>query len=113
MKKIGMREGTMMKRIVLVAAGAALLGLASGAQAAPKTITLPKETSAFKKGPGVEAAEANCLVCHSPDYVYMQPPAKDKKAYWSATVTKMIKVFGASITPEDADKVTDYLVKNY
>jgi hypothetical protein len=34
------------------------------------------------------------LTCHSPDYIAMQP-AKKGHAFWSAEVTKMIKVYGS------------------
>jgi hypothetical protein len=41
----------------------------------------------------------------------MQP--KMSKAQWSATVTKMIKVFGAPVPQEDADKIIGYLSTAY
>jgi hypothetical protein len=41
----------------------------------------------------------------------MQP--KFSKAQWTATVTKMIKVFGAPIPQEDADTIINYIATSY
>ena len=57
-------------------------------------------------------AEANCSVCHSADYISTQPP-KQGIAFWQAEVTKMIKVYGAPITEQEANKVAEYLAATY
>ena len=85
---------------------------APAAWAAPKTIALPDETAAFRPGPGMDVAEANCRACHSTDYVNTQPPKKGA-AFWDAEVQKMVKVFGAPISAEDAKAITDYLAATY
>lgn len=72
------------------------------------SIQLPPETAAFKPGPGQEVAQAQCIACHSVDYIYMQPPLTE--AQWRAVVIKMKKVFGAPIADEDAETVVRYLV---
>jgi cytochrome c5 len=72
------------------------------------SIRLPAEQAQFKPGPGVEVVRKNCLVCHSADYVYMQPPLT--KAQWSATVAKMKKAMGASIDDGDIDTIVGYLM---
>src|SRR5579863_7220497 len=95
-------------------AAAALLAFASlptaRASGAPVRIELPDEIAALKPGPGVEAAENNCLVCHSADYINTQPTgAKFGRDFWTAEVTKMIKVYGAPIAEADAKKIVDYL----
>jgi hypothetical protein len=41
----------------------------------------------------------------------MQP--KMSKAQWAATVTKMVKAFGAPIPQEDADRISEYLAGAY
>jgi mono/diheme cytochrome c family protein len=84
------------------------------ANAAPLTYTLPDETAAFKPGPNMEVAQANCGGCHSADYLSTQPQGeKFKQDFWQAEVTKMINVFGAPIAPEDAPKIVDYLAVTY
>lgn len=55
---------------------------------------------------------ANCAACHSLDYVLMNSPFPTA-AVWDATVTKMIKTFGAPIDEADTKAISDYLKKNY
>ena len=67
---------------------------------------------ALKDAPGRETVESNCGACHSVDYIVMNSPFLDA-AKWQGEVTKMIKAYGASIGPEDAKAITDYLAANY
>lgn len=90
----------------------ALLSIAETATAKPVTYDLPEETAALKPGPGIDAAQNNCVSCHSADYIAMQPPKKGK-AFWEAEVTKMIKVYGAPIEKADAQAIVDYLAQTY
>ncbi len=66
----------------------------------------------LKKAPGLDKVEGNCASCHSLDYVLMNSPFPSA-AVWDATVTKMIKAFGAPIDEADAKIIADYLKKNY
>ena len=66
----------------------------------------------LKEAPGYDKVMANCIMCHSVDYVLMNSPFM-KKAGWQATVNKMVKVMGAPIRPEDVPVIVDYLTKNY
>ena len=66
----------------------------------------------LKDGPGKELVEANCVACHSLDYIIMNSPFLDKKG-WEAVVNKMVKVMGAPIKQEDIPKIVDYLMKYY
>jgi mono/diheme cytochrome c family protein len=66
----------------------------------------------LKDGPGRAQVEANCGSCHSLDYVLMNSPFLDRSG-WDGSVTKMIKVFGAPIQPDDAKSIVDYLNANY
>ena len=86
------------------------LGLAASAlvQAGVVSVNLPGETAMLKPGPGLEVAQANCLICHSVDYIYMQPPLTE--AQWRGVVMKMKKVMGAPIPDGDVDSVVGYLV---
>jgi len=56
--------------------------------------------------------EANCGSCHSLDYIVMNSPFLDRQG-WDGSVNKMIKVFGAPISAEDAKAIVDYLSANY
>lgn len=71
-------------------------------------IDLPAETATLKPGPGHDTAAKYCTICHSVDYIYMQPPLTAEK--WKGLVTKMQKVFGAPIADEDIDTIVGYLV---
>lgn len=75
------------------------------------TITLPAETGAYKKAPGVELAQANCMICHSTEYVATQPPMPRK--FWEAAVKKMKEKFGAPTPDEQIAALVDYLTANY
>jgi mono/diheme cytochrome c family protein len=66
----------------------------------------------LKKAAGLDKVEANCASCHSLDYVLINSPFPNA-AVWDATVTKMIKAFGAPIDEADAKVIADYLKKNY
>ena len=96
---------------------ATALVLASGAaHAAPTTYVLPEPTAQLKplKGHevGLASAQANCLSCHSVDYIAMQPPEKGK-VFWDSEVTKMIKVYHAPIEEADAKAISSYLTDAY
>lgn len=71
-----------------------------------------ESTVKIKDGAGAQLVAANCVPCHSLDYVGMNSPFLDKKG-WEATVNKMIKVMGAKISEDDSAKIVDYLTQNY
>ncbi|MDA8083035.1 MAG: hypothetical protein M0024_05190 [Nitrospiraceae bacterium] len=102
-----------MKRILLIAAVlAATSGLAfSGSADSVKSIDLPVVKTNLADAPGKDKAEKFCSLCHSPDYITMQP--KFSRAQWTGTVNKMIKAFGAPIQEEDAKVIVDYLSTAY
>ena len=66
----------------------------------------------LKPGPGRDKVEANCVACHSLDYIVGNSPFMNRQV-WDAEVTKMIKAFGAPISDADAKVIVDYLVANY
>jgi len=66
----------------------------------------------LKEAPGLDKVEGNCASCHSLDYVLINSPFPNA-AVWDATVTKMIKAFGAPIDEADAKVISDYLKSNY
>ena len=85
--------------------------LAPLAWSGPVKITLPPETAVLKPGPGAELAVASCLVCHSAEYISTQPVMP--RAFWKASVDKMRAKFGAPITDDQIEKLTDYLSTAY
>ena len=66
----------------------------------------------LKEGAGKNLVVAQCAICHSLDYIPMNSPFLDRKG-WEASVNKMVKVMGAPISPEDAQKIVDYLATQY
>lgn len=75
------------------------------------SIELPKIAVELGAGDGKETTERFCGICHSLDYITLQPPFS--KAQWTATVNKMIKVMGAPIAEEDAKVIINYLAAKY
>lgn len=102
-----------MQRTVLLAVTLTLAAALGSALAAPINYKTPDEVAAFKAGPNLEVVKGNCGACHSADYIKTQPPMKDKKGFWQAEVTKMIKVYGAPINDADVGKIVDYLAATY
>ena len=72
---------------------------------------LPDEKPAFKSAPGADIAQANCIMCHSHEYITTQPAFTREQ--WKASVTKMQQKFGAPLAPEAVDALLDYLVQSY
>jgi mono/diheme cytochrome c family protein len=66
----------------------------------------------LKDGEGKQLVEANCVACHSLDYIPMNSPFLDRKG-WEATVNKMVKAMGAPIRSEELPAIVDYLANNY
>jgi mono/diheme cytochrome c family protein len=71
-----------------------------------------ESTLRLAAAPGSELVAARCVVCHSVDYIVMNAPVQGR-AGWEATVTKMIKVMQAPITPDEASAIVDYLDAHY
>lgn len=66
---------------------------------------------ALKDGPGKDRL-TQCVACHSLDYIHMNSRFLDK-AGWTASVNKMINVFGAPIPKDDVETIANYLAQNY
>ncbi|HYE73667.1 MAG TPA: sulfide dehydrogenase [Blastocatellia bacterium] len=73
------------------------------------SIKLPLYPPDLPDGEGKVAFASACGSCHSHRYVTMQPRFTRKA--WQATVTKMIKVYGAPINDEQAGQIVNYLVQ--
>ena len=72
------------------------------------SVDLPADDRMFANEPGSDAANNNCLACHSADMVLNQPALP--KAQWDAEVIKMHTAYKAPIDPKDVDAILDYLV---
>ena len=79
-----------------------------------KTITLPADSMQMLPSalPGYAKAQANCVTCHSAEYLLYQPPTA-ARAYWDAMVHRMKAIFKAPIDDADMPAIVDYLVKTY
>jgi hypothetical protein len=100
-----------MRRLIALLLVALALPLA--ASAAEKSITLPADHafSTLRPGDGADVTRYHCSACHSTDYIVTQPRGDARQ--WQAEVMKMISVFGAAISPEDARTIADYLTRMY
>ncbi|RMD45480.1 MAG: sulfite:cytochrome C oxidoreductase subunit B [Aquificota bacterium] len=78
-----------------------------------KKIELPYLSWKLKDAPGKEVFEKNCLMCHSPGYVFDQSEGKTCKHLWEHVVYQMINIFKAPISKEDAEIIIKYLNENY
>jgi cytochrome c551/c552 len=88
-----------------------LCGVVLTCGAATLKIELPAETASFKQAPGADIANAQCLICHSVDYVGTQPPLP--QTTWAAEVKKMREKYGAAVPDADVDPLVAYLTANY
>jgi mono/diheme cytochrome c family protein len=98
----------------LFAAVAAALALAMSGQALSKAIQLPPDGVQLKASslPGYAKAQAQCVACHSAEYMLYQP-ATAPRPYWDAMVKRMKAVFKAPLDEADVPAIVDYLVKTY
>jgi len=88
-----------------------LLACLTAIQAFALEINLPPETGAFRQDSGAEIANAQCLICHSVEYVTMQPPMP--RPFWKSSVQKMQQKYGAPIPDAQVEELADYLARNY
>jgi mono/diheme cytochrome c family protein len=94
-----------------VLAATALVALAAQGKA-PLTlksvdVTLPDDTQSLPNGPGLEAAQNNCIGCHSAGMIVNQPALS--QAAWQAEVAKMRNVYKAPVDEKDVGPIVDYL----
>ena len=103
-------------RKALVAAAIVATAFAGSgmATAGSKSIQLPPDGVQLKPSalPGYVKAQANCVVCHSAEYMQYQPPTAPRP-YWDAMVKRMKVVFKAPIDDADMPAIVDYLAKTY
>ena len=105
-----------MRRTILFSTTLAMFVLTAafavaGPQDSLHSITLPETRVELPAGDGKMKVETYCNICHTLDYITMQP--RFSRAQWTGTVNKMIKVMGAQISEQDAKTIIDYLVAHY
>jgi cytochrome c5 len=66
----------------------------------------------LKDGTGKAVTESICSGCHSLDYIRINAPFMNRQT-WTASVNKMVQMFGAPIAPNDQATIIDYLSTNY
>jgi len=100
---LGTRESTQTP-ISLAAPPAAT---ASGTIPPVDTIVLPQDDPELPSGPHQATFATSCTICHSTRLPLTQPPFPKKQ--WTEVVQKMVKNYGAPITPEAQEQIVDYL----
>jgi cytochrome c551/c552 len=108
------RGNTMLKNMTTKFVIAALFLISIQGIAAPRSIELPEETAKFKESihPGYIIAQQKCSICHSADYINLQPSGMNLKQ-WTAEVTKMQHAYGAPITDDDIKVIGQDLATTY
>jgi hypothetical protein len=96
------------------AVAGAMLAFMGQAHAAPKSIQLPPDGAQLTPSalPGYAKAQAQCVACHSAEYMRYQP-ANAPRGYWENMVKRMKVVFKAPVNDADMPDIVDYLVKTY
>ncbi len=102
----------MNRRLIPLLAAFAILAMAGDGVAKPLSYRLPDETATLRPAPDMEAAQNNCAVCHSLDYITTQPPGLGR-VFWETEVNKMIHAYHAPIDEADAKAIVDYLARVY
>lgn len=73
-----------------------------------RAIKLPELKTELPPGPNRELVAGQCVVCHTLNYIMIQPPFS--KETWTAEVTKMQKTYSAQLTDDMIPPIVDYLV---
>lgn len=102
------------RKIIALSLAALACSVHGAGHTAEKSITLPPEGAQLQSSalPGYAKARAECVECHSAEYMLYQPPTAPR-AYWQAMVSRMQSVFKAPIDDADVPLLVDYLVKTY
>ena len=71
------------------------------------TVDIPTSDRMFPSGPGSDAANGYCLVCHSAGMVLTQPHMN--QAAWTSELNKMRNAYGAALPADQVDALAKYL----
>ena len=107
----GRRQPTGRAAAIGLAVLAGGIGLAA---AAGHDIKLPPETAVLRPSPlsGYRIAAAKCGICHSADYINMQPPGMTL-AQWTAEMVKMQHAYGAPLDEDEIKQLGIYFASTY
>ncbi|MFM7151584.1 MAG: hypothetical protein ACKO23_17300 [Gemmataceae bacterium] len=86
---------------------AALDRVAPATQDPVVSMELPRDHLTIPEGPHREVFISACTVCHSPRLAFTQPLLPEKK--WIEVTTKMVAIYGASLTSEQQRDIVSYL----
>lgn len=73
-----------------------------------RVIRLPKPDIHLPDGPNKQLVMVQCGMCHTPQYITLQPPFS--KETWTAEITKMRTTYGGPIPEEQVPQILEYLV---
>jgi hypothetical protein len=71
-------------------------------------IKLPEWKPALPEGGIRDIVLVQCGMCHTPEYITLQPPLSREQ--WLASVTKMRTTYSGPIPEEQVPEIVDYLV---
>jgi cytochrome c len=91
-----------------------LLAITLAASTSTADIELPAETATLKFStlPGYEVATQKCVICHSADYINLQPPGMSLNQ-WTSELVKMQHAYGAPIDDQDIKLIAIYVTATY
>jgi competence ComEA-like helix-hairpin-helix protein len=109
--KLKRKERKMLRKIkkILPIAILALATLLSLARASAQATAQADDDPILPDGPGRDAVEAACTVCHTTGRIVRQKLTVDQ---WRSTLREMIEN-GASLNPDQWDPVVAYLARNF
>ena len=73
-----------------------------------RSIELPELKYDLPPGPGQEATQLYCSMCHTARYIMIQPPLS--RQTWDNEMTKMRKAFSGPIPEEKVPEIMEYLM---
>lgn len=102
------------KELVAAAIAEVTVGFAGVVMAGFKSVELRPDGVQLKPSalPDYAKAQANCVVCHSAEYMQYQPQTAPRP-YWGAMVKRMKVLFKVSIDDADMAAMIDDLAKTY
>ena len=96
--------------IVGILLGSVETGIFAGESSnSQRSITFPTDPFSFQPGQGQEIANSYCVICHSADYIYMQPPHSQGR--WTEIIKKMKHAFGCPIPDDSIATLASYLTQ--
>jgi hypothetical protein len=102
-----------LRRAIAMCLQVVVVGISLAADGA-STIKLPRETAVLRPSAlfGYKIARAKCGICHSADYINLQPPGMTL-AQWTAEMVKMQHAYGAPLDEEEIKLLGIYLASAY